>query len=81
MPPVETREGGVGNDILVLGTLNLGLGCREDDLDVAWVALVGVDATVRTVSAAAGFLRRGQFCASLAGFSNDVREPAERRCS
>ena len=37
--------------------LDFYISCSEDDLDVARVALVGVDTTVGTVCAAAGFLR------------------------
>lgn len=33
---------------------------RQDDLDVAWVTLVGVDTTVGSVCAAAGFLWEGE---------------------
>jgi hypothetical protein len=50
---VEARESGFGDGG---GLLNLSVGGGEDDLDVARVTLVGVDATVGTVRAAAGFL-------------------------
>jgi hypothetical protein len=53
LSPVETDECVC---ILVLAPLNLLLRCGEDDLDVARVALVRIDATVCTVRAAAGFL-------------------------
>ena len=56
LPPVQASVRRRSNDILVLGTLDLGVGRREDDLDMARVTLVGVDATVRTVCPAAGFL-------------------------
>lgn len=43
------------NDVLVLRPLDLLVRGGKDDLDMAWVALVWVDATVRTVGAAARF--------------------------
>lgn len=54
LSPVEAGERGRGD--LVGALLNLLLTSGEDDLDVAGVAEVGVDATVCAVSAAAGFL-------------------------
>lgn len=55
LPPVKTSEG--SNRILVLAALDLNIAGCEEDLNVAGVALVWVDATVRTIGAAAGFLK------------------------
>lgn len=44
----------LGGNVKVLGAGDLGRGGREDDLNVAGVALVGVDATVGAVGTAAG---------------------------
>ena len=55
LPPVETGEG--GHRILVLAALDFNVAGCEENLNVAGVTLVWVDATVRAVGAAAGFLK------------------------
>ena len=81
---VEARESGFGDGV---GLLDLSVGGGEDDLDVARVALVGVDAAVGTVRAAAGFLKRKGKSQDVRKFGDrrlephDVRGPAEHRCS
>lgn len=72
---VEAGEGDGGR----LGGLLDGLvNGREDDLDVARVTLVRVDATVRTVCAAAGFLNvakgggRGRWNSCVSGFESGI---------
>lgn len=54
LPPVEPSEGGYG--ILVLAPLDLHITSAEENLHVDGVTLVRVDATVRAVGAATGFL-------------------------
>ena len=56
LTPVESRELADGALVLILGTLNNLITNREDNLDVARVALVGVDTTVSAVCTTAGFL-------------------------
>ena len=56
LSPVEALQLANGDDVLVFTPLDLLLAHAEDDLDVARVALVRVDATVCAVCAAAGFL-------------------------
>lgn len=46
------------DNVLVVALLDLNIGSGKDDFDVARVALVGVNATVGAVGAAAGFLLR-----------------------
>jgi hypothetical protein len=49
---------GVAHDgILVLVSLDDLIFRTDDDFDMAWVTLVGVDTTMSTVCAAAGFLK------------------------
>ena len=45
------------DSILVFASLDFYVSCCEDNLDVARVSLVGVDTTMRTVCATAGFLQ------------------------
>jgi len=52
---VQTNERWCGS-IFVFASLHFYVGCGEDDLNVARVTLVGVDTTVGTICAAAGFL-------------------------
>jgi hypothetical protein len=54
LPAVEACKG--SNSILVLAALNLLITTSKVNLDVAGVALVRVNTTVRTVSATACFL-------------------------
>ena len=82
LPPVEAGESRGCDGILVLRTFNLLVGRGEDNLDVARVALVGVDATVRTVCTAASFLSANLNISSPVTIANarpNVREPAERQ--
>lgn len=58
LPPVEAGQRRLGNDVLVLRPLNLGIRGSDNYLNVAGMTLVRVDATVRTVRAAAGFLEK-----------------------
>ena len=86
LPPIEAGESRSSDGILVLRPLDLLVGRGKDDLDVARVSLVGVDATVRTVCAAAGFLVRSKYivmrlCFVYGRVKRDVREPAGRQCS
>ncbi len=85
LSPVEAGEGG-GDGVLILAPLNLRIRCREDDFDMAWVALVGVDTTVGTVSATAGFLwtQIGVVSTTIlcdSRMRKNVRVPAGRQCS
>ena len=59
LPAVEASKGTTGRDNIILCAFNFFIRNTEDDFDVAGVALVGVDTTVCTVRAAAGFLRKG----------------------
>ncbi len=52
------KAGKLLDNVLVVALLNLNIGSGKDDFDMARMALVGVNATVCAVGAAAGFLLR-----------------------
>jgi hypothetical protein len=51
--------------IFVFASLDFHISCSEDDFDVARVTLVGVDTTVGTVCATAGFLQHNELLRTI----------------
>ena len=64
LPAVEASKGTTGCDNIILCAFNFFIRNTEDNFDVAGVALVGVDTTVCTVRAAAGFLIKSKHISS-----------------
>ena len=65
LPPVQPNQPGIFHAVQVFTPLNLLVADRKDNLYVAWMSLVGVNASMGTVRPPTGFLTRNSESAAV----------------
>ena len=84
LPSVQAGERRLFHAVQILAPLNLLVANRQDDLYVAWMSLVGVNAAVGSIRPSTGFLTENKKSMDWSAAdlnSIDIRELVEQQCS